>query len=166
MLLVGPLVLSNAAHYSEGFAGRSTCSATCFLLGFRGIMFILSRGSDVAGFKTKTWAKRQHESLPRHLSVSQHVIIFHSYALNDATGRGPSIWDTFSHVPGNIAQDATADVACDHFHRFKDYSVMLHPSRGVCLELGVFRAPELLNKLFSSYECIYRCTDIYIYIHT
>ena len=35
-------------------------------------------------------------------------------------GRGPSIWDTFSHVQGNIFEDATADVACDHFHRYKE----------------------------------------------
>lgn len=35
-------------------------------------------------------------------------------------GRGPSIWDTFSHVKGNIDGDATADVACDHFHRYRE----------------------------------------------
>ena len=35
-------------------------------------------------------------------------------------GRGASIWDTFSHVPGNILEDATADVACDHFHRYQE----------------------------------------------
>eukprot|EP00438_Fugacium_kawagutii_P008650 Skav201127 [mRNA] locus=scaffold4373:134320:139263:+ [translate_table: standard] len=28
--------------------------------------------------------------------------------------------DTFSHVKGNIENDATADVACDHFHRYKE----------------------------------------------
>jgi beta-glucosidase len=32
-------------------------------------------------------------------------------------GRGPSIWDVFSHSPGNIAGDATGDVAADHYHR-------------------------------------------------
>ena len=32
-------------------------------------------------------------------------------------GRGPSIWDTFSHTPGRIALDATGDVACDQYHR-------------------------------------------------
>ncbi len=35
-------------------------------------------------------------------------------------GRGPSIWDTFSHTPGAIASGDTGDVACDHFHRFRD----------------------------------------------
>lgn len=31
-------------------------------------------------------------------------------------GRGPSIWDVFSHTPGKIAGGATGDVAADHFH--------------------------------------------------
>lgn len=34
-----------------------------------------------------------------------------------ADGRGPSIWDTFSHTPGTVADAATGDVAADHYHR-------------------------------------------------
>ncbi len=33
-------------------------------------------------------------------------------------GRGPSIWDTFSHTPGAIKNGDTGDVACDHYHRW------------------------------------------------
>lgn len=33
-------------------------------------------------------------------------------------GRGPSIWDTFSHTPGTTFQGHTGDVACDHYHRY------------------------------------------------
>ncbi|MGN8246554.1 GH1 family beta-glucosidase [Cellulomonas soli] len=32
-------------------------------------------------------------------------------------GRGPSIWDTFSHTPGKVAGGDTGDIACDHYHR-------------------------------------------------
>jgi beta-glucosidase len=35
-------------------------------------------------------------------------------------GRGPSVWDTFSHTPGKVAKGETGDVACDHYHRFAD----------------------------------------------
>ncbi|MFE2102327.1 GH1 family beta-glucosidase [Streptomyces sp. NPDC059468] len=35
-------------------------------------------------------------------------------------GRSPSIWDTFSHTPGKIANDDNGDVACDHYHRWRD----------------------------------------------
>ncbi|RXZ71862.1 GH1 family beta-glucosidase [Agromyces albus] len=32
-------------------------------------------------------------------------------------GRGPSIWDTFSHTPGATAAGATGDVAAGHYHQ-------------------------------------------------
>jgi beta-glucosidase len=35
-------------------------------------------------------------------------------------GRGPSIWDTFSHQPGKTRNGDTGDVACDHYHRWSD----------------------------------------------
>eukprot|EP00924_Labyrinthula_sp_SR-Ha-C_P005328 snap_masked-scaffold_1-processed-gene-28.20-mRNA-1 protein AED:0.05 eAED:0.05 QI:0/-1/0/1/-1/1/1/0/1012 len=35
-------------------------------------------------------------------------------------GKGPSIWDDFVRVPGNIANGDTGDVACDHYHRYKE----------------------------------------------
>jgi len=35
-------------------------------------------------------------------------------------GRGPSVWDTFSHAAGNVVNGATGDVADDHYHRYKD----------------------------------------------
>jgi len=34
-------------------------------------------------------------------------------------GRGPSIWDTFARQPGAIADGSTGDVACDHYHRYR-----------------------------------------------
>ncbi|MGM9322188.1 GH1 family beta-glucosidase [Deinococcus aquaticus] len=34
-------------------------------------------------------------------------------------GRGPSIWDTFSHTPGRVKGGDTGDVACDHYHRLE-----------------------------------------------
>ncbi len=37
-----------------------------------------------------------------------------------ADGRGPSIWDTFSHEPGRIATGENGDVACDHYHRYAE----------------------------------------------
>jgi beta-glucosidase len=35
-------------------------------------------------------------------------------------GRGPSIWDTFSHTPGKVRNGDTGDVACDHYHRWTE----------------------------------------------
>jgi beta-glucosidase len=38
----------------------------------------------------------------------------------DEDGRGPSIWDTFSHRPGRTRNGDTGDVAADHYHRYRD----------------------------------------------
>jgi beta-glucosidase len=45
-------------------------------------------------------------------------------------GRGPSIWDTFSHTPGKVVENATGDVADDHYHRYKE-DVQLMKALGV-----------------------------------
>jgi len=35
-------------------------------------------------------------------------------------GKGESVWDRFSHTPGNISDGGTGDVACDHYHRYEE----------------------------------------------
>jgi beta-glucosidase len=35
-------------------------------------------------------------------------------------GKGPSIWDAFCRVPGAILTGDTGDVACDHYHRYRE----------------------------------------------
>ena len=48
----------------------------------------------------------------------------------DEDGRSPSIWDTFTHTPGKIRDGSDADVATDHYHRFRE-------DVGLMRELGV-----------------------------
>lgn len=38
----------------------------------------------------------------------------------DADGKGPSIWDTFTRVPGAITDGQNGDLADDHYHRFRE----------------------------------------------
>ncbi len=37
-----------------------------------------------------------------------------------ADGKGPSIWDRYAHTPGMMANGDHGDVACDHYHRFRE----------------------------------------------
>ncbi len=45
-------------------------------------------------------------------------------------GRGPSVWDTFSHAPGNVRGGDTGDIACDSYHRYRE-DVALMASLGL-----------------------------------
>jgi beta-glucosidase len=60
-----------------------------------------------------------------------------SYQIEGAVaedGRGPSIWDTFSHTPGKTLNGDTGDVADDHYHRWEsDLDLMAE------LGLGAYR---------------------------
>ncbi len=37
-----------------------------------------------------------------------------------ADGAGPSIWHEFAHTPSRVRNGDTGDVACDHYHRYRD----------------------------------------------
>ncbi|MFA6959123.1 MAG: GH1 family beta-glucosidase [Opitutaceae bacterium] len=37
-----------------------------------------------------------------------------------ADDKGESVWDMLTHQPGRIFEGHTGDVACDHFHRYKE----------------------------------------------
>lgn len=46
-----------------------------------------------------------------------------SYQIEGAAGedgKGVSIWDVFSHLPGSIKNMENGDVACDHYHRMEE----------------------------------------------
>lgn len=46
-----------------------------------------------------------------------------SYQIEGATeedGRQPSVWDSFSRIPGKILNGDTGAVACDHYHRYQE----------------------------------------------
>ncbi|NNL67611.1 MAG: family 1 glycosylhydrolase, partial [Myxococcales bacterium] len=52
----------------------------------------------------------------------------------DADGKGESIWDRFSHTPGRVKNGDTGDVACDHFHRYREDVALMKE-----LNLGSYR---------------------------
>ena len=61
----------------------------------------------------------------RHQSRGDFVwgVSTSSYQIEGAAntdGRGPSVWDVYSKVPGHIMNGDTGDVACDHYHRYAE----------------------------------------------
>jgi len=60
-----------------------------------------------------------------------------------ADGRGPSLWDTFSHTPGKTHNGETGDVADDSYHLYKD-DVQLLKNLGV----GTYRMSISWSRVF------------------
>jgi beta-glucosidase len=63
------------------------------------------------------------EQLPQFPPGFRWGVATASYQVEGAVtedGRGPSIWDTFSHTPGATHNGDTGDTACDHYRRYDD----------------------------------------------
>src|SRR5215813_4244624 len=57
---------------------------------------------------------------PRDFTGSTATAAYQIEGAVSEDGRGPSIWDTFTHTPGKIRDDDNGDVADDHYHRYRD----------------------------------------------
>ncbi|MEV4417975.1 GH1 family beta-glucosidase [Catellatospora sp. NPDC049609] len=60
-----------------------------------------------------------------------------SYQIEGAAtedGRTPSIWDVFSRTPGKVFEGHSGDVACEHYHRYREDVALMAQ-----LGLGVYR---------------------------
>jgi beta-glucosidase len=53
---------------------------------------------------------------------------------HDADGKGPSIWDTFCQRPGAISTGETGEIACDHYHRWREDVALMRE-----IGLGAYR---------------------------
>jgi len=52
-------------------------------------------------------------------------------------GRGPSVWDTFSHTPGKTYKNETGDVSADEYHRYKEDVQLLKWLGAKCYRFSV-----------------------------
>lgn len=46
-------------------------------------------------------------------------------------GKGESVWDRFSRVPGKVANGDTLDVACDHYHCYQEDAALIRRQLGL-----------------------------------
>jgi hypothetical protein len=58
-------------------------------------------------------------------------------------GKGPSIWDTYAHTPGNIHNDDNDDVANDHYHRYQEDVALMRD-----LGAGAYRCSIAWPRIF------------------
>lgn len=62
--------------------------------------------------------RHMSRSFPRDFVFGSATASYQIEGAATEDGRGPSIWDTFSHTPGKVRAGDTGDVACDHYHRW------------------------------------------------
>jgi beta-glucosidase len=60
----------------------------------------------------------EHQALPRDFLWGVAASAYQIEGAARDGGRGSSIWDDFSHMPGKVAHGHSGDVACDHYHRY------------------------------------------------
>ncbi|KAF7809051.1 beta-glucosidase 40 [Senna tora] len=60
------------------------------------------------------------ESFPKGFVFGTAAAAFQYEGAVKEDGRGPSVWDTFSRIPGKIADGSNADVAVDQYHRYEE----------------------------------------------
>lgn len=63
-----------------------------------------------------------------------------AYQVEGATtedGRGQSIWDSFVRIPGRVHKGETGDVACDHYHKFRDDIALMRELKVAAYRLSV-----------------------------
>ncbi|XP_052299545.1 beta-glucosidase 43-like isoform X3 [Citrus sinensis] len=69
-------------------------------------------GFDTGGLSRK--------SFPEGFVFGTATSAYQVEGMADKDGRGPCIWDVYAHTPGHIANNATADVTVDQYHRYKE----------------------------------------------
>ena len=56
------------------------------------------------------------ETFPKNFMWGTATSSYQIEGAPDSDGKGPSVWDKFSHTKGNIKNGDTGDIACDHYH--------------------------------------------------
>lgn len=60
------------------------------------------------------------DAFPQHFLWGAATAAYQVEGGHDADGKGPSIWDIYSHLPGTTFEGTTGDIAVDHYHRFRE----------------------------------------------
>ncbi|KAK1565715.1 hypothetical protein Q3G72_033155 [Acer saccharum] len=60
------------------------------------------------------------EAFPKGFVFGTATSAYQVEGMADKDGRGPSVWDVFVQIPGIVANNATADITVDQYHRYKE----------------------------------------------
>jgi len=88
---------------------------------FANAFLALKTHSIVRDFElNQGWKMIRRSDFPKDFIFGTATAAYQIEGAANEDGRGPSIWDVFSHTPGKTLNGDTGDVACDHYHRYKE----------------------------------------------
>lgn len=61
-----------------------------------------------------------HYSFPKDFLWGAATAAYQVEGAADEDGRGPSIWDGYCRLPGQVRNDDNGDIAIDHYHRYRE----------------------------------------------
>lgn len=101
---------------------RLTRRAFAHLFGSAALLPAVSRAfsQTTAGPGDPAHAPMSAQSFPHGFLWGSATAAYQVEGAVHEDGRGPSIWDVFSHTPGKTYHGATGDVADDHYHRYRE----------------------------------------------
>nr|AAL14713.1 beta-glucosidase isozyme 2 precursor [Oryza sativa Japonica Group] len=83
----------------------------------RRLLFTLFLG---ALFCNGVYAKFTRYSFPKDFIFGTGSAAYQYEGAYKEGGKGPSVWDNFTHIPGKILNNDNGDVANDFYHRYKE----------------------------------------------
>ena len=84
-------------------------------------MSALSAGSGRAQSDADTTTRRTASSgFPNGFLWGTATSAYQVEGAVNEDGRGPSIWDRFTHTPGTISDNSNGDTATDHYRLYKE----------------------------------------------
>ncbi len=102
------------------FLNRSAVTAGAALLGERGWAATGPRPSSMPATSPAAASETGGASFPDGFLWGIATAAFQVEGAWNEDGKGESIWDRWTHTPGKVKGAATADVACDEYHRYRE----------------------------------------------
>ncbi|KAF3437201.1 hypothetical protein FNV43_RR19954 [Rhamnella rubrinervis] len=96
-----------------------------FLLSVPLIQYVHGDDASVPDISDLDTGGLSRDSFPKGFVFGTASSAYQVEGMADKAGRGPSIWDVFVKIPGIIADNSTAEVTVDQYHRYpEDIDIM------------------------------------------